>query len=200
MKEYKDILVKYLPPNSVDLVIDLFEEHPCHLKIVNNRKTKHGDFKILADRTYQITLNYGLNPYRFLLTLVHEVAHLVTYKQYKRVKPHGIEWKRNFQRLMLPFFDPKIYPNELMGILANYMKNPKASTDADINLSLALKKYDERNGSNYIFELPLHSKFLHNNRVFVKGEKRRTRHECTELQTGKRYLFHANAEVKQLKD
>ncbi|MEN8185585.1 MAG: SprT-like domain-containing protein [Bacteroidota bacterium] len=200
MKEYKDILVKYLPPNSVDLVIDLFEEHPCHLKIVNNRKTKHGDFKILADRTYQITLNYGLNPYRFLLTLVHEVAHLVTYKQYKRVKPHGIEWKRNFQRLMLPFFDPKIYPNELMGILANYMKNPKASTDADVNLSLALKNYDERNGSNYIFELPLHSKFLHNNRVFVKGEKRRTRHECTELQTGKRYLFHANAEVKQLKD
>lgn len=199
MKEYKDVLIKYLPPNSVDLVIELFEEHPCYLKIVNNRSTKHGDFKVLANGTHQITINYGLNPYRFLLTLVHEVAHLVTYKISRRVKPHGIEWKTNFQHLMLPFFDPKIYPNELMGLLANYMKNPKASTDADVNLSLALKKYDEKNGFNYVFELPLQSKFIHNNSVFIRGKKRRTRIECVEVITQKKYLFHQNAEVKSLK-
>lgn len=195
MKQYKNILSKYLPDNSLDQIIELFEKNPCYLKIVNNRSTKHGDFRKMPDGTYQITINYGLNPYRFLLTLVHEIAHLIVQKKYGRVKPHGMEWKRTFQHLMLPFFNPDIYPKELMGVLANYMKNPKASTDADINLSLALKKYDKENGKHLIYELALSSKFIHNNRIFIKGNKRRTRHECLELNTGKKYLFHANAEV-----
>ena len=126
------------------MAIDLLDKHPCYLKIVNNRKTKHGDFRKTPDGTYQITINYGLNPYRFLLTLIHEIAHLVTYKKHNKVKPHGIEWKLNFQHLMLPFLKPEIIPNDLMPLLANYLKNPKASTDADVNLSLALKKYDNR--------------------------------------------------------
>ena len=199
MKQYKNILAKYLPENSVDQIINLFEENPCYLKIVNNRSTKHGDFRKMPDGAYQITINYGLNPYRFLLTLVHEIAHLIVQKKYGRVKPHGLEWKRTFQHLMLPFFNPEIYPKELMGILANYMKNPKASSDADVHLSLALKKYDPKNNLDYVFELPLHSKFLHNNRIFIKGNKRRTRIECKELGTDKKYLFHQNAEVKLLK-
>ncbi len=199
MKKYKHILEKYVPANSVDQIIELFEEHPCYLKIVNNRNTKHGDFRKMPDGTYQITINYGLNPYRFLLTLVHEIAHLVVEKEYDRVKPHGIEWKRSFQHLLLPFFNPEIFPKELMPVLANYMKNPKASTDADVHLSLALKKYDPKNDMSYVFELPLQSKFSHNNRIFIRGNKRRTRIECKELGTNNKYLFHQNAEVKLLK-
>ena len=202
MKEYRVILSQYLPENSIDLIIDLFEEHPCHLKIVNNRSTKHGDFRLMRDGTYQITINYGLNPYRFLLTLVHEIAHLVVLKKYGKIKPkpHGIEWKRTFQHLMLPFFNPNIYPNELLSVLAKYLKNPKASTDADVNLSLALKKYDPINGLNYVFEIPLKGKFSHNNRIFVRGVKRRTRIECEEVNTKKKYLFHQNAEVEHIEN
>ncbi len=200
MKAYKDILLKYLPENSADQVIDLFEEHPCYLKIVNERRTKHGDFRILRDNQYQITINYNLNKYRFLLTLIHEVAHLVTYKEYKRVKPHGIEWKMNFQKLMLPFFNPEIFPEHLMKDLARYMQNPKASSDADVNLSLSLKKYDDDHGKTMIFEVPVNSKFVHNKRIFRKGAKRRTRHECTEVHSGKKYLFHQNAEVEIIKE
>lgn len=199
LKEYKNILSKYLPEKSVDLIIELLDKYPCYLKIVNNRSTKHGDFRKMPDGNYQITINYGLNSYRFLLTLVHEIAHLVTYKKHKRVKPHGLEWKRNFQHLMLPFLNPEIFPNEIIGVLARYMMNPKASTDADVHLALALKKYDEKNGKHLIFEIPLSAKFVHNKRIFVKGNKRRTRHECTELHTGKKYLFHANAEVDLVK-
>ena len=56
------------------------------------------------------TPDYGkcnLNPYRFLMTLVHEVAHLVAFQKYGRaIKPHGKEWKFTFQTLMLPFIRP----------------------------------------------------------------------------------------------
>jgi len=191
----KEILSKYLPEKSVNLVIDLLEKYPCHLKIVNNRKTKHGDFKKFPNGNYQITINNDLNIYRFLLTLIHEIAHLVTYKNAKRVKPHGIEWKQNFQHLMLPFVDPEIYPKEILPYLAYYLINPKASTDTDVNLSLALKQFDEKTDKNYIFEIPLASKFTHNSKVFVRGKKRRTRYECVEVFTDKKYLFQANAEV-----
>ncbi|NOQ91994.1 MAG: ImmA/IrrE family metallo-endopeptidase [Flavobacteriaceae bacterium] len=195
MDNKKEILLKYLPDKSVELVIELLENYPCHLKIVNNRKTKHGDFKKFPNGNYQITINNDLNPYRFLLTLIHEIAHLVTHKNNKRVKPHGIEWKQNFQHLMLPFVNPDIYPKEILSYLAHYLINPKASTDTDVKLSLALKQFDEKTDKNYIFEIPLASKFAHNNRVFIRGKKRRTRYECTEVYSDKKYLFHANAEV-----
>ena len=199
MKQYKNILSKYLPDNSIDQIIDLFEKNPCYLKIVNNRSTKHGDFRKMPDGTYQITINNDLNIYRFLLTLIHEIAHLVTYKKKGKLKPHGMEWKRNFQHLMLPFVNPEIYPKDVLPFLANYLINPKASTDADINLSLALKNYDEKTNKNYIFEIPFESKFQHNKRIFERGNKRRTRYECVEVKTNKKYLFHQNAEVKLVK-
>ena len=107
-------LSKYIPENAVDLVQEMMTDHPVHLKIVNTRTTKHGDFKLTKIGDLQITVNKSLNSYQFLLTLVHEVAHLVTYKQKKHLKPHGIEWKRNFQHLMLPFLQPTIFPPHLL--------------------------------------------------------------------------------------
>ena len=127
------------------MVMDVIDRYPCHLKIVNKRSTKHGDFKRYVDGKVQITINNDLNPYRFLLTLMHEFAHLVTFEEYKRVKPHGLEWKNNFKLLMLPFLKPKIFPDELLSELASYLMNPKASSDGSVNLSLAFRKFDVQN-------------------------------------------------------
>ncbi len=182
------------------MVIDLLKKYPCHLKIVKNRKSKHGDFRKFPSGIYQITINNDLNSYRFLLTLIHELAHLVTYLEFKKIKPHGKEWKRNFQHLMLPFVNPEIFPKDILPLLAHYLINPKASTDTDIKLSLSLKRFDKKTDKSFIFEIPFESKFQYNKKIFVRGNKRRTRFECVEVYTDKKYLFHANAEVKQLID
>lgn len=193
------ILSKYIPENSVDLVEEILTNHPIHIKIVNNRATKHGDFKRKINGDFQITLNNTLNKYQFLFTLIHELAHLVTFKKHKRVKPHGKEWKQNFQHLMLPFLQPTIYPSHLLPYLANYLKNPRASTGADVNLTRALNMYNEKSEKSFIFELENGSIFSFNNKSFKKGAQRRTRFECIEMASKKVYLFNPNAEVEAYK-
>lgn len=190
------ILSKYIPENSVDLVEEILTKNPIHIKIVNNRATKHGDFKRKINGDFQITLNNNLNQYQFLFTLIHELAHWVTFKKHKRVKPHGKEWKQNFQHLMLPFLHPSIYPPHLLPYLANYLKNPKASTGADVNLTREMNSYNEKSGKSFIFELENGSIFNFNNKSFKKGAKRRTRFECVEMASKKIYLFNQNAEVE----
>jgi SprT protein len=188
-------LSKYIPENALDQVYKILTDHPVYITIANNRKTKHGDFKTKPTREFHITINHNLNKYHFLLTLIHELAHLVTHKQNGRVKPHGLEWKRNFQHLMLPFLQPSIFPQHLLPHLATYLKNPKASTGSDVNLTYALKQYDEKSGKNFIFELQHGSIFTFNNKTFKKGTLRRTRFECVEISSNKTYLFNQNAEV-----
>lgn len=188
-------LSQHIPENSVKLVLEILLEHPITIKIVNKRATKHGDFKILPNGNTQITINNSLNPYQFLLTLIHEIAHFTTFKKYRGVKPHGIEWKRSFQHLMLPFLQPSIFPKELLPYLANYLKNPKASTGSDVNLTYALKQYNAASNTTIIVEITHGSLFTYNNKTYKKGNTRRTRIECVELNSNKTYLFNQNAEV-----
>ncbi|UMB55135.1 SprT-like domain-containing protein [Lutibacter sp. A64] len=189
-------LAKYIPKNALNLVQEILEKHPLVIKIVNERTTKHGDFKRTIDNKVQITINNNLNQYHFLITLIHELAHFVTFKKNKRVKPHGIEWKRNFQHLMLPFLNPEIFPQDILPLLANYLINPKASTGSDVKLMQALNSYDDNSGKSFIFELPHGSRFLFKNKIYKKGNIRRTRFECVEIKSKKTYLFNQNAAVE----
>jgi SprT-like family len=189
---------KYIPEAAFPAVLKLLQQDKLVVKVKNERKTRHGDYKRLPNGQHQITINSNLNSYRFLMTLIHEVAHFEAYKAYgKFIKPHGIEWKRTFQNLMLPFLNPDIFPNTLLPLLAKHFKNPKASSDTDANLSLALKQFDAPNGKTYIFELPFGCTFkLYNGKIFQKGNKRVKRYECVEIKSGKLYLFNPNAEVQ----
>ena len=193
-------LEKYIPQASVASVFQLITAHNIYLKIVNERVTRHGDYRKMPNGQHQITINSNLNTYRFLITLIHEIAHLITFKKYGNlVKPHGNEWKHTFQQLMLPYIRPEIFPNQLLPYLAIHFKNPKASSDTDAKLSLALKHYDAPNDKNYIFEIPFGGDFrLYNGKVFKRGKKLVKRYECLEIATGKIYLFNPNAEVEIL--
>jgi len=197
----KEVLSKYIPDVSVGAVFQLIKENNVHLKIVNERVTRHGDYRKMPTGQHQITVNSSLNSYRFLITLLHEMAHLIAFEKYGRfIKPHGVEWKRTFQELMLPFIRPEVFPSVLLPLLAQHFKNPKASSDTDAKLALALKKYDPPNDKNYIFEIPYGRTFrLYNGKIFKKGAKKVKRYECVEVATGRMYLFNPNAEVEFLK-
>ncbi len=186
---------KYIPKNAINGVQSLIEKHKINLKIVNQRLTKHGDFRQLPNGEFQITINNNLNPFQFLLTLIHEIAHHTTFEKYGRIRPHGKEWKQQFQYLMLPFLNPSIFPNQMLTPLAHYLKSPKASTDSDVRLSLALKGNTAENGKNFVFELPTNCTFVFKNKMYIRGKKRKTRIECLQLTTNRMYLFNQNTEV-----
>ncbi|MBU2997168.1 SprT-like domain-containing protein [Cellulophaga baltica] len=196
-------LEKYLPERAVDLCIGLIKENSVNLKIVNQRVTRHGDYRRLPDGTHKITVNSSLNKYRFLITLVHEIAHLVAFEKYGRtIKPHGLEWKKTFQVLMLPLIHPEVFPSKVLPLVANHFRNPSASSDTDAKLSLALKQYDATyKDSTHVFELPIGSIFrINNGRIFQKGNRKIKRYECVEVNSGKTYLFQPNAEVELIKN
>ncbi|MGB0950352.1 MAG: SprT-like domain-containing protein, partial [Marinirhabdus sp.] len=170
------------------------------LKIVNERVTRHGDYRKLPNVQHKITVNANLNRFRFLITLVHEIAHLDAFTKHGRaIKPHGAEWKHTFKALMLPLLHPGVFPPQLLPLLALHFKNPKASSDTDVRLSLALKQYGPENGKHYVFEIPLGRLFrLYNGKVFERGKKRVKRYECVEVKTGRVYLFSPSAEVERI--
>ncbi|MCH4828427.1 SprT-like domain-containing protein [Flavobacterium columnare] len=196
----QDILYKYLPEKAVSMCFELIKTNRVHLKIVNERVTRHGDYRREANGRHVITVNYSQNEYRFLITLIHEIAHLVAFEKYGRnIKPHGEEWKHTFQKLMIPFICPEIFPHSLLSLVARHFRNPKASSDTDATLALALKQFDPENDKYYVFEIPFGSVFkIHNGRIFKKIALRTKRFECLELSSRKTYLFNPNAEVELL--
>ena len=195
-----ETLSKYIPEHAVKPVFELIVANQVHLKIVNERVTRHGDYRKGISGKHEITVNANLNKYKFLITLVHEISHLVAFEKFGRnIKPHGDQWKYSFQMLMVPFIRPEIFPSNLLPLLARHFKNPTASSDTDATLALALKQYDAQNDKNYIFEIPYGSVFrISNGKIFKKIALRVKRYECVEINSGRIYLFNPNAEVELL--
>ncbi len=196
----EETLSKYIPEHAVKPVFELIVANQVHLKIVNERVTRHGDYRKGLSGKHEITVNASLNKYRFLITLIHEISHLVAFEKFgKTIKPHGNEWKYSFQIMMVPFIRPEIFPSNLLPLLARHFKNPSASSDTDATLALALKQYDAQNDKNYVFEIPYGSVFrIPNGKIFKKIALRVKRYECIEVNSGRIYLFNPNAEVEVL--
>ncbi|MDG1572058.1 sprT domain-containing protein [Robiginitalea sp. M366] len=195
-------LEPYVPARALAPCMDLIRAHGVHLKIVRSRQTRHGDYRRLPGGGHQITVNAMGNPYRFLMTLVHEIAHLVAFERYGHgIKPHGREWKHTFQHLMLPFLRPDIFPDRLLPLLAAHFRNPRASSSTDSALAVALKVYDPGDRPPLVYELPEGCLFrLGNGQVFRKGPRQIKRYRCMEVATGKLYLFQPHAEVELLSE
>lgn len=199
------VLEKYLPGGTARAITDLIVEYRIHLHIKRDRRSKAGDYRapIPDDPRHRISINYNLNPYAFLITLVHELAHRTAFEKYGRTSsPHGKGWKLEFQRLMQPFLNNGTFPPDLLPAVRNYMSNPMASSGSDMDLVKALRNYDTRStGMCLLEELPAGSLFtLGDDRIFRKGELQRKRYMCNCVTNRKNYLVHAIAEVFPVED
>lgn len=211
-EKVKSVLGPRLPAAAVDEVVEQILENPVSLKIVNERTSKSGDFRPShGSQPSRITVNGNLNPYAFLITLVHELAHhhvaldynlarkKFTFRRKSRPLPHGKEWKEKFQLLMEPYLNNSVFPIDLLPVLKQYLENPKASSSIDHHLSKALKKHDPPDETLRLEELPIGAVFtLHGRRFFRKKEKVRTRYRCICLTTNRIYLVSAGAPVERV--
>jgi SprT protein len=193
-----EILKKYLPEPSVCIIAEWIVRYDFKLKITKERSTRLGDYTSPhKGLNHTITINHNLNKYSFLITLVHEIAHLVTYNEHRNsVMPHGKEWKRNFQVLMQPFLSTDIFPLEVFAAVRRYLNNPAASSCTDTQLLRVLKLHDN---DNFLFveRLPVNTLFLYKgDKVFQRGEKIRKRIKCVEIKSGTVYLFNPLTEVE----
>lgn len=192
------IVKPYVPESSLPILQKWFEQRPFELRIPKKRVSKFGDFRASTGLNKpKISVNGNLNEYAFLITLTHEFAHLLVWHQHKhQVKAHGHEWKTEFRRLMHVLLNRNIFPERLTVILRKHMENPAASSARDEQLIKELKRFDKSNAALHLSDLPEGAHFqLNNNRVFIKGQKRRTRYLCVEISSKREFLVHGVAEV-----
>lgn len=191
----------HLPEKAVEYAFNLWKEKPFNLKLTKSRQTKIGDFTCKhGGAKPRITLNHDLNPFTFLITYIHEVAHLHVHLEFgHRVEPHGDRWKTAFQKLLIPMLSPEIFPEKILEPLSRHMQNPKASSFADTILTKALRSFDESAHADIVLsDIPEGSIFKLNGRYFKKGNLRRTRILCKEVNSRRQYLVPAEALVSDV--
>lgn len=186
-------LQEYLPPNTMEEVLAYLQFYHVHLTVARDRKSILGDYRHRTHASnHRISVNGNLNKYAFLITLLHELAHLLTFEKYgNRVASHGKEWKAIFGQLLARFIENNVFPDDIRHALLQSLHNPAASSCADELLLRTLKKYDANKG-HLVFVEEVATGLLfktHDGRVFRKGEKIRKRFRCEEVATQRIYLF-----------
>ncbi len=196
-------LAPHLPPASLSAVVELLEKYPIRFVITKGRQTKLGDYKSPAtDRErHRISVNGTLNQYAFLITTLHEFAHLLVKVRHpkNRFSPHGLEWKITFQEVMAPFLTESIFPIEILRVLIKHMHNPTASSTADHELMAAIQKYDlVADNLLIVDELEANDIFILPNGWLMKVlRKDRKRWLCERLSDGRMYKVHPLTKVQK---
>ncbi|MBK9379996.1 MAG: SprT-like domain-containing protein [Chitinophagaceae bacterium] len=197
-----DHLQQFLPPGTGAAVIDYLHQYKVHLTIAAERTSILGDYRHRTHHAnHRISVNGNLNTYSFLITLLHEIAHLLTFEQYgNKVQAHGKEWKMIFGQLLQQFVRHKIFPADIEKELLQSLKNPAASSCAEEGLLRVLRNYDAKKSNHHLVEeiAPGTLFRIKDGRVFRKGEQLRKRFKCIEIKTGKMYLFSPVYEIELL--
>jgi hypothetical protein len=205
-REEIEILTEYFPKEAVKPVSNIIVRYGIHFRISRSRRTKLGDYRPPINQPHhKISVNHDLNQYAFLITFIHEVAHLIVFEKYKTrmLSPHGAEWKRAYRDLMQTFINLNIFPKDVEKEVSRSIINSKASSTAEIELTRVLRGYDKNKteGVTHLENLPEGSVFvIKTGRRFKKGAKRRVRFICQNIDNKRWYLFHPLTEVKLLEE
>jgi hypothetical protein len=194
-------LSAYLPEAAFEPVVHLINQYKVHLTVTKARKSVLGDYRHpILGANHKISVNGNLNQYEFLITLLHELAHLLCFEQFKnRVEAHGKEWKNIYSALLAQFLCLDIFPADIKKSLKKTLLNPAATANGETKLLLVLRNYDvvKKEGHAFVANLAEGTLFESlKGRIFRRGKKRRIRIECVEITTGHVYSFSAITEVK----
>ncbi|MEN7547169.1 SprT-like domain-containing protein [Rapidithrix thailandica] len=201
-------LSKYLPEEAVAPVLELILQHKVQLTVTPQRKSMNGTYRPPVDhKGHRISINGNLNVYAFLITLLHELAHLLVWDRYKnKVLPHGVEWKQLFKHLLEEYIRYGCFPEDVQQALRGYMDTMYASSCTDKTLMKTLAQYDVNRQTSsgkeektyFLEEVPEGAVFSlveDRGRVFVKGEKLRKYFRCQELKSTRLYRVSPIAKV-----
>lgn len=193
-------LQDFLPPDTYDAVLAYLQHYHVHLTVARDRKSILGDYRHRTHgKNHRISVNGNLNKFAFLITLIHELAHLLTFEQFgNRVASHGKEWKKIFGQLLAVFIEHNVFPEDIKKTLKQSLHNPAASSCADEELLRTLRNYDEQQ-SHLVFVETLSEGALfktHDGKVFRMGQRIRKRFRCEEVKTKRIYLFSPVYEVE----
>jgi SprT protein len=196
-----EALKAYIPEGSFDKVVQYIHRYKVHLTVTRQRKTILGDYRhAYASQHHRITVNGNLNKYEFLITLLHELAHLLTFDAFgNRVEAHGKEWKNAYSQLLTDFVNTGIFPDDIRQALHKSIMNPAATASGETALLRVLRNYNTQQRTDVVLleQLPLHALFMtRDGRIFKRGEKLRKRYKCVEVNTNLAYLFSPLYEVK----
>lgn len=200
-KKIETVLTKYVPAGFESMVANLIFSAPLRFKVAKPRKSKLGDYRPPFDgKPHRITVNGNLNPYAFLITTLHEFAHMNAQIKFgNRIAPHGKEWKHEFKYLLTPLLASEQIPEDLKVALDRSMRNISASTCTDLELSRVLKRYDAKEEKLVLLEeLGNNKPFKLGKQLFERGELKRKRYLCKEINTGKMYLVNRLAAVEPI--
>ena len=82
-QKHKDMLMlalkPYVPEAALSLCCELIMYYKLNLHIEVERKGRYGDYHPTMGSGNRITVNHNLNPFEFLITFIHELAHHTTY-------------------------------------------------------------------------------------------------------------------------
>ncbi|MCC6817392.1 MAG: sprT domain-containing protein [Bacteroidia bacterium] len=199
--ELTDKIRKFVPPGSEIYVVELLVHYKVQLKLNKPRSSKFGDYRSPGydNKFHRITVNKDLNPYSFLITFLHEIAHLTAFEKYKNsIDPHGKEWKSEFKTILQPVVHEHILPVDILHAVRKYMHDPAASSCSDANLMKVLSKYDFDN-KQLLEQISIGTTFkLDSGRIFVKGKKLRSWYLCIELPSKKEYKVSGISKVEVL--
>lgn len=197
-------LAAYLPEGTFEQVIAYITEYKVHLTITRERQSVLGDYRHpYQGKGHRISINGGLNKYAFLLTMLHEIAHLTTFLVYGHsVSAHGREWKNEYAKILREFIGKGYMPHDVENAVRQSLHNPGATSCSDEGLMRVLMRYDRQKENHHLVEaIPVGKLFkTKDGRVFRRGEKIRKRIRCEETETRRVYLFSPVYEVELVVD
>lgn len=194
-----NLLAEKLPEGSTELVLEWLKLYPVKVVITRPRHSKLGDFRpAQKGKAARVSVNAGLHPVEFIITLAHELAHAENYNLHGRsVKPHGPEWKAAFRGMLKQIVSAGFLDDRFSKAIHDcFFKRERLATSS---CSILRRLYDDENGIGFVIrvdDIPEGSVFkTTSGKLMIKGEKIRTRYKCREVRTKRIYTVHPMAEI-----